>query len=70
MNEIEKDLPNETQTVEASEDGMSYKKGKRTYYPDKRDALQSRRKWDRIYYDPNEDAFYIVRPKRKNFWGF
>ena len=49
---------------------MSYRKGKKTYYKTKSEALQSRRKWDRVYYDPNEDAFYIVRPKRQSFWRF
>ena len=70
MNEIETDLPNETQTVESSEDGMSYKVGKQTYYTTKAEALSVRRKGDRIYYDAYEKAFYIRRPKRRSFWGF
>ena len=68
MNEIERDLPNETQTVKASEDDMSYKVGKQTYYETKAEALSVRRKGDRIYYDAYERAYYIRRPQRRSFW--
>lgn len=33
-------------------------------------ALESRRKGDGIYYDADIKAYYIVRPKKRSFWGF
>jgi len=44
-------------------------KGRR-YYSSKSDALNARRKGDRIYYDPHLKAYYIVRPNKGSFWGF
>ena len=70
MNEIESNLPDETQTFEASEDDMRYKKGGKTYYTKKSEALAIRRKGDRIYYNADEKAYYIVRPQKRSFWGF
>ena len=50
--------------------GKTFKKGGKTYYALKSDALKSRRKGDRIYYDADLKAYYIVRPKKHSFWGF
>ena len=50
--------------------GKTFKKGGKTYYELKSDALKSRRKGDRIYYDADLKAYYIVRPKKRSFWGF
>jgi hypothetical protein len=47
-----------------------FKKGNKTYYTRKSEALESRRKGDRIYYDADLKAYYIVRPKKRDFWGF
>ncbi|MFA5061288.1 MAG: hypothetical protein WC494_03160 [Candidatus Pacearchaeota archaeon] len=41
----------------------------RRYYKNKTDALKARRKGDRIYYDPYLEAYYIVRPQERNWWG-
>lgn len=46
-----------------------YRKGGKTYYTTKAEALIARRRGDRIYYDAFERAYYIVRPqRRRNFW--
>jgi len=43
---------------------------KRKYYKTKKEALDARKKGDRIYYDAFEGAYYIVRPSSsKSFWG-
>lgn len=47
-----------------------YRKNGRTYYKLKSDALRARRKGDRIYYDPYERAYYIVRPSSSSWWGW
>ena len=52
------------------ENDMSFKKSGRTYYKTKVEAAAIRRKWDRIYFDPDVGAYYIVRPKKRSFWGF
>lgn len=70
MNEIETDLPNETQTVKTSDIGMIFKKSGKTYYTLKSEALAARRKGDRIYYNADVKAYYIVRPQKRSFWGF
>ncbi|MBU0599031.1 hypothetical protein KKF61_08680 [Patescibacteria group bacterium] len=41
---------------------------KKKYYKTKIDALKSRNKGDRIYYDANEEAYYIVAPVKRQFW--
>ena len=44
------------------------KKG-RKYYTTKKEALNARRRGDRIYYGAQLGAYYVVRPKRKKlFW--
>lgn len=49
---------------------MIFKEGGRTYYTTRIEAEDTRRKGDRIYYDPYWRAYYIVRPKKRSFWGF
>lgn len=47
------------------------KKRGRTFYTRKNEALKSRRKGDRIYYNSSERAYYIKRPKQPtSFWRF
>ena len=70
INETETDIYNDNKTVEVSEDGMIFKKGGKTYYTKKSEALAIRRKGDRIYYNADEKAYYIVRPQKRSFWGF
>lgn len=44
-------------------------KGRR-YYESKAEALRNRRRGDRIYYDTEIGAYYIVRPQKPGFfWG-
>ena len=41
----------------------------RRYYSRKKEALNARRKGDRIYYNSKRKGYYIVRPKKRNsFW--
>ena len=72
--EIEKEDLNNCNSVEDNEkEGtkMSYRKGGKTYYRTKAEALGARRAGDRIYYDANEGAYYIVRPSTSgSFWGW
>ena len=49
---------------------LTFKKGSETYNTRKSVALESRRKGDRIYSDADLKAYYIVRPKKRSFWGF
>lgn len=56
--------------IKNKQESMSFKVGGRTYYPTKSEALSVRRKGDRIYYDADLRAYYIVRPQRRSFWGF
>lgn len=44
--------------------------GGKTYYTTRREAEAVRRKGDRIYYDAYLKAYYIIRPTKRNFWGF
>ena len=58
-------------SIETEQNCMpTFKKGSKTYYTRKSEALESRRKGDRIYYDADLKAYYIVRPKKRSFWGF
>lgn len=41
--------------------------GARRYYKTWQDAESHRQKGDRIYLDPDY-GYYIVRPKKRNFW--
>ena len=68
MNEMETDLPNETQTVEAS-GNMDFRKGGKRYYTTRREAENSRRKGDRIYFSKKYNAYYITRVS-SSFWGW
>ena len=54
---------------EKDENRTTFKEGGKTYYTRKSEALKSRRKGDRIYYDADLKAYYIVRPKKRRFWG-
>jgi len=55
--------------IEEEKEKMSYYKNGRKYYKTKAEALGARRAGDRIYYDADEGAYYIVRPtRRKSFW--
>jgi hypothetical protein len=38
----------------------------KNYYKTKREAINLRRKGDRIYYEP-EKEFYMIRPKKRDF---
>ena len=38
------------------------------YYQTKKEALGARNKGDRIYYDADEKAYYIITPVKKKFW--
>jgi len=49
---------------------MSYIKNGRRYYKTKVEAIGAARKGDKIYYDAFEGAYYIVRPRKRKFWGF
>ena len=49
---------------------MAYYKNGRRYYKTKNEALKAARKGDRIYYDAFEEAYYIVRPRKRGFFGF
>lgn len=44
-----------------------YHKGVK-YYSTRREAEAKRRKGDRIYFEPNNKGYYIVRPTSKAFW--
>lgn len=70
MNEIKKDLLNETPTVESNEDTVSRKVEKQIYYETKAEALSMRKRGDRIYYDALKKVYYIRHPHKRNFWGF
>jgi hypothetical protein len=56
--------------IKKIEESMSFKDGGRTYYRTKSEALEVRRKGDRIYYDADVRAYYIIRPTKRNFWEF
>jgi len=47
---------------------MSFVYSGRRYYRSYAEALRNRRKGDRIYYDAEIGAYYIVRPKSDS-WG-
>jgi len=49
--------------------GIFIRNGRR-YYTSKADALRARRKGDRIYYDAYLQAYYIIRPQSRSFWGW
>ena len=71
MNEIEKDLHNEPQTVEVSEDGMIFRRYGRLWYTTKREAKTARRFNERVLFDKGMNAYYIIRPKtKKSIWDF
>ena len=40
------------------------------YYKTKEDALKSRLKGDRIYYDSKKRLYYLITPKKQLFWCF
>jgi hypothetical protein len=40
----------------------------RTYYRTYAEALHARRRGDRIYYDAEVRAYYIVRPQSGSWW--
>lgn len=69
--EVRKENTKHLINIQNKEETMPvFKKAGKTYYTLKSDALQTRRKDDRIYYDPDERAYYIVRPRKRSFWGF
>ena len=68
--EIKNDTEKNIKDEEKDENMTTFKKGSKTYYTRKSEALESRRKGDRIYYDADLKAYYIVRPKKRSFWGF
>lgn len=47
---------------------MSFIRNGRRYYKSYLEALRNRRKGDRIYYDAEVGAYYIVRPSSSS-WG-
>ena len=46
-----------------------FKDNGKTYYTRRSEAEGIRRKGDRIYYDADLKAYYIVRPSKRSFWG-
>ena len=70
MCDEEKNTESGFKDEEKDEDMTTFKEGGKTYYTRKSEALQSRRKGDRIYYDADLKAYYIVRPKKRDFWEF
>ena len=70
MTEIERDLPNETHTVKASEDDMSkFHRYNRLWYTTKKEAQDARRSDEQMYFDEGMEAYYLIRPK-KSIWDF
>lgn len=47
---------------------MAFINKSKQYYKTKKEALSNRRKGDRIYYDIDLGAYYVIRPKRNDFW--
>lgn len=47
---------------------IRFVKNNKTYYTTKKEAMDARRKGDRIYYSKKEKAYYIRRVKNP-FWG-
>ena len=50
-------------------DGQQTHTKEKKYYQSRQEALDIRSPGDRIYYDANEKAYYIVTPIRKPFWS-
>ena len=42
----------------------------KTYYRNNKDVLAVRKANQRIYYDAYKEAYYLVTPKKRSFWGF
>ena len=42
---------------------------KHKYFETKKEALEARKKGDRIYYDADEKAYYIITPTKRKFWN-
>lgn len=69
MCDEEKNTENGFKDANELEDMIRFVKNNRTYYTTRIEAMDARRKGDRIYYSEKERAYYIRRIK-KPFWGW
>lgn len=49
---------------------MKVKKYGRTWYSQRKEAMEDRKRGDKIYYSAGMKMYYLITPKKKSFWDF